>query len=198
MSSATIVRRRRNDSTKPALTGRRRRYGRRVARRPRSFAPGAATHLTSHGVDDRPIFLTDLDRFQLLALLRRVSEQVGWRVVAWCLMTTHYHLLVVGAAEPRISWAMQKLNSVYAREFNRRHRRRGHLFGERFTDTVVESDEHLGAAIDYILENPVRAGLVQGVGHWPWSGDHRLEPRALRRIVTPEAENRDILVRLGR
>ena len=198
MTFATIVRRTWNDSTTSALSGRRRRYGRGVARRPRSFAPGAPTHLTSHGVDDRPIFLSDLDRFQLIALLRRVTEQVEWRVVAWCLMTTHYHLLVVGAAEPRISWAMQKLNSVYAREFNRQHRRRGHLFGERFTATAVESDDHLDAAIAYILENPVRAGVVQGVEHWRWSGDHRLEPRARRRIVTPAAENRDILVRLGR
>ena len=155
------------------------------------------THLTSRGVDDQPIFLSDLDRFQLIALLRRVTEQVGWRVVAWCLMTTHYHLLVIGAAEPRISWAMQQLNSIYAREFNLRHRRRGHLFGERFADTVVETDGHLVAAIEYVLENPVRAGLVPCVEDWAWSGDDRLEPRPLRRIVTDATQSRDTLVRIG-
>jgi REP element-mobilizing transposase RayT len=155
------------------------------------------THLTSRGVDDQPIFLSDLDRFQLVALLRRVTEEVGWRVAAWCLMTTHYHLLVIGAAEPRISWAMQKLNSVYAREFNLRHGRRGHLFGERFTDTAVGTAGHLVAAIDYVLENPVRAGLVPRVEDWAWSGYERLEPRTLRRIVTTATESRDTLVRLG-
>ena len=112
-------------------------------------------------------------------------------------MTTHYHLLVIGDAEPRISWAMQKLNSVYAREFNLRHRRRGHVFGDRFTDTVVGTDGHLAAAIDYVLENPVRAGLVPRVEDWAWSGDERLEPRSLRRIVTTATESRNTLVRLG-
>ncbi len=137
------------------------------------------THLTARGVDDQPIFIDELDRFAFLSLLRTVSERVGWRVVAWCLLDTHYHLLVIvgPAAEPRVSWGMQTLNSVYAREFNRRHRRRGHVFGERFTDTLVATDAHLDAAVGYILANPVAAGLVTEIDAWRWSGDHRLEPR---------------------
>jgi putative transposase len=152
-----------------------------MARRLRSFAPGGVAHLTAHGVDDQPIFRSDLDRFSLLAHLRRVTERVRWRVLAWCFMDTHYHLLVVAGRDPRVSWAMQTLNSVYAREFNHRHRRRGHLFGERYTDTAVTSDEHLDAAIAYILMNPVAAGIVRRPDEWPWSGDHRLEPRVPQR-----------------
>jgi putative transposase len=150
-----------------------------MPRRPRSFYPGVPTHITAHGVDDQPIFLGDLDRIAFLASLRRVTDRVGWRVVAWCLLDTHYHLLVVvgPAAEPRVSWAMQTLNSIYAREFNRRHRRRGHLFGERFTDTLVATNWHLEAAVAYVFANPVDAGLVRRFDEWRWSGDHRLEPR---------------------
>ena len=99
-----------------------------MPRRLRQFEPGAVTHLTTHGVDDQPIFRSDLDRFALLALLRRLTARVDWQILAWCFLDTHYHLLVVAAREPRISWAMQVLNSVYAREFNRRHGRRGHVF----------------------------------------------------------------------
>ncbi|HWN20447.1 MAG TPA: transposase [Gaiellaceae bacterium] len=149
-----------------------------MPRRPRAFYPGVPTHITAHGVDDQPIFLVEIDRFAFLALLRTVTERVGWHVVAWCLLDTHYHLLVVVApAEPRVSWGMQMLNSVYAREFNRRHRRRGHVFGERFTDTLVASDAHLEAAVAYVLSNPVTAGLVREIDAWRWSGEHRLEPR---------------------
>ena len=137
----------------------RRRYGRRMGYKPRSFYPGLATHLTAHGIDDEPIFRSDLDRFDLLGRLRRVTERISWQVVAWCFMDTHYHLLAVAPSEPRISWAMQAVNSVYARKYNHRHGRRGHLFGERFTDTLVESEAHLDACIAYIFENPVRAGL---------------------------------------
>jgi REP element-mobilizing transposase RayT len=144
-------------------------------------------------VDDQPIFRSDLDRYDLLHLLRKVTKRVRWHVVAWCFMTTHYHLLVVAPAEPRISLAMQTLNSAYARRFNQVHGRRGHVFGARFTDTTVETDDHLAAAAAYILENPVRAGLVRGVDEWPWSGDAPLERRHDGDTL-PEP-NRNILVR---
>ena len=148
-----------------------------MGRKLRSFEPGVPSHLTAHGVDDEPIFRCDLDRIRLLALLKDVARRAQLRVLAWCLMTTHYHLLVLAATEPRVSWAMQTLNSVYAREFNHRHFRRGHLFGERFTDTAVETELHFQAAVDYVLENPVRAGLVRRVEDWRWSGGELLEPR---------------------
>jgi putative transposase len=153
-----------------------------VAYRKRSFFPGVPTHITVNGIDDQPIFRCDLDRHDFLFVLRRVTERVGWQVDTWCLMDTHYHLLVfVGPdEEPRVSWGMQMLNSSYARGFNGRHRRRGHVFGERFTDTLVASDEHREDAVAYILSNPVKAGLVRRIEDWRWSGGLRLEPRAVR------------------
>ena len=166
-----------------------------MAYRHRAFEPGAAYHMTARGIDGLSIFPTAVDCFSFLGLLRRVTGRVGWTIVSWCLMGTHYHLIVFAPAEPRISWAMQTLNSVYAREFNHRLARRGHVFGERFTDTLVASERHLDAAIDYLLENPVRAGLVSEALDWPWSGDHLLVPRPVQRIVTPLAQDRDTLVR---
>jgi putative transposase len=148
-----------------------------MGRRARAFHPGRPTHLTARGVDDQPIFRSDLDRYELLALLRKMTERIEWQVLCWCLMTTHYHLLVVVPDEPSVSWAMQTVNSVYAREFNSRHRRRGHLFGDRFADKLVESDPHGKRTIAYILENPVRAGIVSKVEHWPWSGHETLRAR---------------------
>lgn len=172
------------------------RYGRRMPRRPRAFYPGVPTHITARGVDDQPIFRSDLDRYQLLALLRSVTKGAKWQVLCWCLMTTHYHLLVVVPPdELRVSWAMQKVNSSYAREFNARHRRRGHVFGQRFTDTLVESDGHGHRTIAYILENPVRAGMVKRFDEWPWSGLETLRPRD--ELGTLAASSRHILVRLG-
>ena len=92
-------------------------------------------------------------------------------------MHTHYHLVVLTGLDPAVSAAMQRLNGVYAREFNRRHHRRGHLFGQRYSPTVVEDERHLAAACSYVLLNPVTAGLVRSVEDWPWSGGAELEPR---------------------
>lgn len=148
-----------------------------MPRRPRSFDSSVPTHLTANGIDDQPLFRSDLDRHTLLSLLRGVTKQVGWQVLCWCLMTTHYHLLVLPRDPARVSWALQRLNSVYARNFNQRHRRRGHLFGGRFGDTPMESDRHGEHTVAYILDNPVRAGIVERFDEWNWSGLATLRPR---------------------
>jgi putative transposase len=154
-------------------------YGLRwgMARRPRVYAPGGAYHLTSRGVADEAIFYSAFDCFQLLALLRDVTRRIGWTVAAWCFMHTHYHLVVVADRDARLSEAMQRLNGIYAREFNQRHHRRGHLFGKRYAPTPIEDERHLVAACDYVLLNPVTAGLTRSAEQWTWSGDERLEPR---------------------
>lgn len=165
-----------------------------MAYKPRAFYPGVPTHLTANGVADAPIFRSDYDRYAFLALLRKVTEEVEWEILCWCLMSTHYHLLVVVPPDPpRVSWAFQKLNSVYAREFNARHSRRGHVFGERFTDTCIETDPHGRNTISYILDNPVRAGIVRYFDDYNWSGTTILRPRD--ELGTLSTRNRHIPVR---
>jgi putative transposase len=168
-----------------------------MAYRPRSFRPLAPSQLTGRAVDGLPLFPTTADCFGFLALLRRVGERAGWTLTTWCLMGTHYHLIVFAPARLGVSEAMQTLNSVYAREFNHRHVRRGHVFSERFTDTLAADEQHLAASVDYVLDNPVRAGLVRRFDEWPWSGDGTLRPRAGCKLVAPSAWNRNIPVRLA-
>lgn len=148
-----------------------------MARRERQYAPGTIAHLVSVGVENEPIVRTTIDFIHLLGRVREVTKRIDWQILSWCLMTTHYHLVVVVGRNARVPWAMQLLNGLYAREFNARYRRRGHLFRERYSGTLVETDFHLEGTIPYVLENPVRAGLVKRVEDWPWSGDGRLQPR---------------------
>jgi len=167
-----------------------------MGRRARAFYPGAPTHITARGIDEQPIFTSDLDRYDLLAIVRKVTELIEWEVLCWCLMTTHYHLLVVAPKDARrVSAAMHRINSIYARHFNSCHGRRGHVFGARFTDTVVESDQHGGRTIAYILDNPVRAGMVKRYDEWNWSGFETLRPRD--ELVTPAAQSWHQPVRLA-
>mgnify|MGYP000725234074 CR=1 FL=1 len=149
-----------------------------MARPPRTFSPGTPAHLTGRGVDDQPVFLDDLDRYEFLAIARKVTDLVCWDVLCWCLMTTHYHLLVVVPDDPlRVSVAMHRLNSIYARRFNGWHGRRGHVFGERFGDRTPESEPHAENTVAYILDNPVRAGIVRHFDEYNWSGLEILRPR---------------------
>ena len=149
-----------------------------MPRRPRAFHLGVPTHVTARGIDDQPVFHSDLDREEFLAILREGTKLLEVEVLAWCLMTTHYHLLLVVPAEPEtISRLLHRVQSIYARRFNAWHGRRGHVFGARFTDTPTGSGAHARRTIAYILDNPVRAGIVKRFDEWNWSGLATLHPR---------------------
>ena len=77
--------------------------------------------------------------------------------------------MLVETIRARLSDGLQRLNGLYAHRFNRRHDRTGHLFGSRFHAWLVDDADHLAAATEYILNNPVRAGLVDTARDWPWS-----------------------------
>ena len=82
-------------------------------------------------------------------------------------MTTHYHL-VVEATRSALA-GLKALNGEYARAFNRRHGRHGHVFSERFSARAIESEEYLFEACSYVVLNPVKAGLCDRSEEWPWS-----------------------------
>jgi len=89
-------------------------------------------------------------------------------VPAYCQMTNHYHLLIE-TLEPTLSLGMRQLNGVYTQEFNRRHRRTGHVFQGRFKGILVERDAYLLELARYVVLNPVRAKMVRSARDWPWS-----------------------------
>jgi putative transposase len=140
-----------------------------MARILRSQLPDGYFHVTARSVDETELFLDAEDRRLFLALLRHAAGKFDVVVHVYCLMGTHYHA-VVDAATARLSRAAQWFQGHYAREHNARHRRRGALFGERFSSWVVHDEDHLQATIEYVLDNPVRAGLVREASQWPWSG----------------------------
>jgi putative transposase len=144
-------------------------YSRRVARLPRYVFPGNGVyHVTARGVDGTAIFRDDADRRGFLGLLGEVVDRHDWLVHAFCLMTNHYHL-VVEALRVQLSFGLHRLNGLHAQRFNRRYRRTGHLFGDRFWSGSIDSDEELEAACTYVLANPVRAGLCTRPADWSWS-----------------------------
>jgi REP element-mobilizing transposase RayT len=114
------------------------------------------------------MFTSAGERRRFLTLLKDTSEELAWECFAYCLMTNHYHV-VVATPVPNISVGMHRLNSAYARWFNRSHGHQGHLFQARFHSALVEGDSHLLEACRYVLLNPVRAGIVQEASDWAWS-----------------------------
>lgn len=139
-----------------------------MARPLRLEFPGAVYHVTSRGNARQDIVADDRDRQQWLSVLAHVTERYGWLCHAYCLMDNHYHLLIE-TPQPNLSLGMRQLNGRYTQDFNRRHRRVGHLFQGRFTAILVEKEAHLLELCRYVVLNPVRAKLVPHPRQWAWS-----------------------------
>ena len=135
----------------------------------RSDLPDGIYHVNTRGVFQRHVYHDTRDRLLFMALLELVIRRYRWECHAFCLMGTHYHLVIETTTE-RLSAGMQYLNGVYAERFNRRHDRDGHVFGARFASWVIRDDDHYERTIEYVLANPVRAGLVDDWTEWLWSG----------------------------
>ena len=114
------------------------------------------------------MFRDDFDRTLFCILLARTIKTAEWICRAFCLMTTHYHLLL-DVNHNALQGGMQRLNGPYAQRFNARHGRSGHLRGDRYTAKPVESDGHMLHALRYIARNPVEAGMCESPSEWPWA-----------------------------
>ena len=124
-------------------------------------------HVYARGNRRQDIVRDDADRRLLLSVAEDVVARFGWYCHAYRLMPNHYHFLFETPA-PDLSQGMQRLNGTYAQLFNRRHGLDGHLFQGRFGARFIES-KHLIELSRYVVLNPVRAGLCEKAGDWPWS-----------------------------
>jgi putative transposase len=139
-----------------------------MARRLRLLVPGGAYHVTSRGAARSLLFRDDEDRERFLDLLGKLVARHDWACHAYCLMTTHYHL-VVRTPDANLAVGMQQLNGAYAQGFNHRHAMRGHVLESRYGAVLIEREAHLLEAIRYVVLNPVRAGICANPDDWPWS-----------------------------
>jgi REP element-mobilizing transposase RayT len=145
-----------------------------VPRRPRRELPDTGIfHITARGVNRSLIAFDDVDFKALQELVLKAAERWGWEYDVYCLMSTHFHL-VIPAPVPAISAAMHWLMGIYAQRINRRHNRTGHLFENRFSAWVIRDEDHWRKTCRYVLENPVKAGLCASALDWPWSGGRYL------------------------
>jgi len=129
-----------------------------MARQPRDDAPGVAHHVMIRGIERRAIFVDDTDREDFLVRLARLALELGFLVFAWVLMPNHVHL-VVRSAHAHISRLMSRLGTGYARRFNERHERVGHLFENRFRSRRVMDDADLLGLVLYVTRNPKTLAL---------------------------------------
>jgi putative transposase len=91
------------------------------------------------------------------------------RVLAYCLMPNHFHLVLWPRGEGDVSRWMQWLQTTHVRRYHEHYRTSGHVWQGRFKAFPIQEDEHLLTVLRYVERNPLRARLVPGVADWKWS-----------------------------
>ena len=139
-------------------------------------APGVLHHIMIRGIERRAIFRSDQDRRDFLKRLAVLLPESQTQCYAWVLMKNHVHLLLRSGVSG-ISQLMRRLLTGYAVYFNRRYRRHGQLFQNRFKSIICQEDVYFKELVRYIHLNPVRAKVVGDIGSlngYPFCGHSAL------------------------
>jgi putative transposase len=148
--------------------------------------PGVVSHLTQRAAGREPAFVEDEDYLTMMGLTKKVAEKYSLRLYAFCLMPNHVHLLL-SPTEANLWDAMRDLFAQYARGFNRKYERKGHLFGGPYRQAVCLDESYLLAASLYIHLNPVNAGIVSDPVQYRWSSCKLyVDAKPRRSFVSPE------------
>lgn len=140
-----------------------------MPRQPRYFVPGIPQHVIARGNDKQAVFFREEDYRRYLAALRKAATNCGCHLHAYVLMTNHVHLLLTPERKQSLPLMMQAMGRTYVQRLNERYERSGTLWEGRYKASLVQTDEYLLTCQRYIELNPVRAGMVQAPGDYPWS-----------------------------
>jgi REP element-mobilizing transposase RayT len=139
-----------------------------MARKSRIYFPGALYHVIGRGNQKQNIFLDEQDFRVYLSYLSEYKNRFSFHLYAFALMENHFHLLVEVEQIP-LSKIMQGLQFRYARYFNKKYQKVGHLFQGRYKAILCDQESYLLELICYIHLNPVRAGKIKGPDRYPWT-----------------------------
>jgi len=139
-----------------------------MARPLRIQYPNAMYHIISRGIGRMTIFHNEKDFSKFIQFMERVIAKHNWICHAYCLMSTHYHILLE-TPDANMIVGMKYLNQLYSQFYNWKYRRVGSVFQGRYKSWLVEREEKFLDNCRYIVTNPVEAKMVEHPSEWPWS-----------------------------
>jgi len=155
-----------------------------MPRKARIDAPGALHHIIVRGIERRRIFSDDQDRDNFIERLGDIVTETETFCFAWALIPNHSHILLRTGQTP-LATVMRRLLTGYAVSYNRRHRRHGHLFQNRYKSILCQEDTYLMELVRYIHLNPLRAKIVKSLTEsdkYPYSGHSALMGKIPRKF----------------
>lgn len=146
-----------------------------MPRFPRSYIKTSFFHIITQGINKSYIFENAEDIKYYINIMYKLSEQHEIKIIAYCIMNNHAHMLIETEKIKELSKYMQRLNTRYGKYYNRKYNRVGYVFRDRYKSEGIYSEEHLYNCIKYIYDNPVKAGICEKAKEYPYSNYKRID-----------------------
>jgi len=159
-------------------------------RKKRELLDGVFYHVTSRTNDKIRVFDNRLGRRIILTVLQDTKEKFAFRLANFCVMPTHIHLLMQPAKGADLSPIMQWIKTRSARLWNLIHGSKDHLWGDRYFARPVNGKLEFDDVMEYISQNPVKAGLVETPEEWKASGSFYICHNISGLIDCPDIETK--------
>ncbi|MBU0503873.1 MAG: transposase [Candidatus Omnitrophota bacterium] len=140
-----------------------------MPRGPRIIIDSAYYHIMNRGNQKQRIFLEDTDFVEYLKILKFFKKKYGFRILGYCLMPNHVHLIIDIKQPNNLARFMQGITQVYTMWYNKKYNKTGHLWQGRFKSMVIQKDNYFLDCVYYVEVNPVRAKLVSTPADYRWS-----------------------------
>lgn len=141
-----------------------------LSRKPRVEYPGGVYHLIQRGNNREFIFEKKEDKQYLLELIDKYRELMEFELYGYAIMGNHYHLVIRTGKVP-LKDIMHRINNQFSREYNRKNKRTGHVFENRYKGILVVEDRYLLSLLRYVHQNPVSANMCKNIKDYFWSSD---------------------------
>ena len=144
-------------------------------RRPRIIQQGATYHIVAKSNRGEFIFNSNEIKEMFLSILKSAKKRFSFKLLHFCIMSNHIHLLLEPTNGTNLSKLMQWVLSVFAIRFNKIFGQKGHVWYDRFKSTIIRSFLHFTQTYQYISNNPVKAGLCNDSRDYAYGGLYELE-----------------------
>lgn len=155
-----------------------------MARKPRDPGLNSYVHVMNRGVQRSDIFREQQDRITFIRILEQSLDKFNCELIAYCLMTNHYHLLLKAGDVPFYN-VLRHFQSRYAVHFNHKYEKTGHLFESRYVSRIIDSSSSLLEVSRYIHNNPVKAGMVRNPIDYPYSSYSAFVNSKVKSLANP-------------
>lgn len=140
-----------------------------MPRTARASVGGYCYHALNRGNGRARVFHDADDYHGFIHLLREANARIDMRLIAYCLMPNHFHVVLWPREDGDLSTWMQWLLTAHVHGYRKRYRGSGHVWQGRFKAFPIAADDHLLSVLRYVERNPRRADLVTRAELWEWS-----------------------------